>query len=145
MRTSIIIVAVCLTAIVPGCSRRKSHNERLQREWNAKVKAVADLLAGVTDVPSAKAAEPKLAAALEELERVDAELRKTYDPEDVDAVEREPMTEAVAQGLAEMQRETAETFRISKRPELVEALGETWKKIPSVFLLEAAGAIPKKK
>src|SRR5262245_14332945 len=137
MRNTSIILLAFVIALIPACSRRKSQNERLQLQWNAKTKEIADLLADVRDVPSAKAAEPKIAAALKELERVNAKLEKHYDSEDVDADEREPMTEAVAAGIVEMQREAAEAVRISKNPELVAALGETWKRIPSVQFMDA--------
>jgi len=132
-----LILMIGVIALLPACSRFKSKNERLQLQWNAKTKEVNDLLAGVKDVPSAKAAEPKLAAALKDLEKIGEKLEKHYDSEDVDPGEREPMTEAVAAGIAEMQREAAEVMRISKNPELVAALGETWKKIPSVVIMEA--------
>ena len=55
------------------------------------------------------------------------------------------MTEAVAQGIAETQRLNMETLRISKNPEVVAALGATWKKLPSVMMLEAMGGIQKPK
>ena|SRR6266568_7240928 len=145
LRIAILMPCFCLIALTPACSRRKSQNERLQHQWNAKVKEMADLLAGVTDVPSAKAAEPKLAAAMTEFERIAKELDKSYDPEDVDPSEQKPMTEAVAQGIAETQRLNTETLRISKSPELVAALGATWKKLPSVMMLEAMGGIQKPK
>src|SRR5438477_13190733 len=99
-----LIVLFCLIVLTPACSRRKTQNERLQQQWNAKVKEMADLLAGVTDVSSAKAAEPKLAAAMEAYDRIAEELDKRYDSEDVDPSEQKPMTEAVAQGIAETQR-----------------------------------------
>jgi hypothetical protein len=140
-----LVFVLGLIALTPACSRRKSHNERLQQQWNAKVKELADLLAGVTDPPAANAAVPKLEKAVQELERVEKELRKYSDPEDVDPSEQQPMTEAVVQGIAEMQRLNVEILRISKSPELVTALGQTWRKIPDVPMLEAAGAIPKSK
>ncbi len=145
MRPAFLILAVCLVTLVPACSSRKSQNERLQLQWNAKTKEVNDLLAGITDAPSAKAAEPKLATALKDLERIGEKLEKHYDSEDVDSGERDPMTEAVAAGIAEMEREGAEVRRINMNPEIVTALGETWKKIPSVVILEANGPMPKAK
>lgn len=135
-RIPLFVFLVGLIAAVPACSRLKSKNERLQLQWNAKTKEVNDLLASIKDVPSAKAAEPKLAAALKDLEKINDELGRRYDSEDVDAVEREPMTEAVAIGIAEMQREAVEVRRIKEKPELVSALGDSWKKIPSVVIME---------
>ena len=140
-RLVIVLVAVC--ALLPACNRQKAQNEKLQRQWNAKCKEAAELLASVKDVPSAKSAEPKLKAALQDLEAIGSQLDKSYDPEDVSPGEAKGMTKEVGEGIAEMQRLNAETLRISKSPEIIAALGETWKKLPSVFMLEASGAIPK--
>lgn len=144
MRIPILILAACVITLVPACSRRRSHHERVQLRWNAKVKEMSDLLTSVTDVPSARSAEPRLAAAVKEFDRVAEELDK-IDPEDTDASDRNRLAEAVAQSIVETQRMNAETLRISKNPEMVAALNATWKKLPSVFMLEAAGAIPKSK
>jgi hypothetical protein len=141
----LVVILVGLCALLPGCSRRVSHNVRLQQQANAKCKECAELLATVVDLPSAKAAEPKLKAALQELAKIEAELEKSYDPENVAPSEHDSMTEEVAKGMAEMQRLNGETVRISKNAELVAALGSTWKALPSVFMLEASGAIPKSK
>jgi hypothetical protein len=46
------------------------------------------------------------------------------------------------ESIAEMQRLTLETQRISKQPELKEALGDTWKELPSVAILEASEEPP---
>jgi seryl-tRNA synthetase len=140
---ALILAAICIT--LPACKSRQAQNEKLQRQWNAKTKEAADLLATVKDVPTAKAAEPKLKAVLQELNALGSQLDESYDPENVPASESEKMTKEVAEGIAETQRLNAETLRISKSPEVVAALGETWRKLPSVFLLEASGAIPKGK
>ena len=144
-RRGILGTLVCLVVFLPACGGGKSGNDRLQAQWNARCKEAADLLASVQDVPSAKAAEPKLKAALQEMEKINKELGKTYDSEDVDPGESQGMTKEVAGGIGEMQRLNTETLRISKHPELVAALGETWRKLPSVFMLESVGAIPKSK
>ena len=145
LRLLTAILLAGLAVFLPACSRRASENERLQKQWNAHCKEAADLLAGVTDVASAKAAEPRLKIVLEEMARLDERLGKSYDPEDVDPSERTRMTKEMARGIGEMQRLTQETLRIGKDPELRAAFGDTWRKIPSVFMLEAAGAIPKSK
>src|SRR5207253_641811 len=105
----------------------------------------ADLLAGITDVPSAKAAEPKLRAALQELEKINEQLDKSSDPEDLNQREARRMMEEVAKGIAAMQQLNTETLRVSKIPGASAALGDTWAKLPSVAMLEASGAIPKGK
>ncbi|HLW65906.1 MAG TPA: hypothetical protein VKS79_11340 [Gemmataceae bacterium] len=142
-RLLFILVAVC--TLLPACTSRRAQNEKLQRQWNAKCKEAADLLASVKDVPSAKAAEPKLKSVLQELDAVGNQLDKSYDPENVDAIESRAMAKEVAEGIAEMQRLNAESLRISESPELVAALGESWKKLPVAMMLEAGSALQKSK
>jgi len=128
-----------------ACNNQQAENERLQDEWNLRCRELATVLGDVKDVPSAKAAEPRLQPILKEMKRLDEQLGKSYDPESVDPGESRKMSKSVAQGIQDMQRLNLETLRISKEPELVAALGETWKKLPSVLMLEASGAIPKSK
>src|SRR5579864_431689 len=142
-RLLFILVAVC--TLLPACTSRRAQNEKLQRQWNAKCKEAADLLASVKDVPSAKAAEPKLKSVLQELDAVGNQLDKSHDPENVDAIESRAMAKEVAEGIAEMQRLNAESLRISESPELVAALGESWKKLPVAMMLEAGSALQKSK
>jgi hypothetical protein len=141
MRQSLALV-VCLVVLVPACNRRAAQNQRLHKEWNAKCKEIADLLVGVTDVRSAKAAEPKLKAALREMEKLNAQLDKNYDPEDVDPGDSPKMTKAVAEGIVEFQRLMTETMRIGMDPELTAALGETWKQLPTAAIIEANKKFP---
>ena len=136
-RILLLGLLACLNTLVPACSRRQSQNVRLQLQCNAKTKEIADLLAGVSDVPSARAADPKIAAALGDLEKLEQQLERSYDPENVASSEQGPMTEAIAEGIAEAQRMNAETLRIRQNPELVAALGATWKKLPSVIMMDA--------
>jgi hypothetical protein len=138
--------ALAFAAIIlflPACDSRQTQEIKLQRQWNAKVRETADLLAGVTDVPSAKAAEPKLKQMLQELTAIGKQMDKTADPESEGGGESAKLTQAVAEGIAEAQRLNAETLRISKNPEMVTALGESWKKLPIAMIQEAAGAIQK--
>ena len=138
-----IIFLFAIIVALPACGRRQAQNLRLHKQWNVKCKEAADLLASINDVASARAAEPKLKVVLQELAKVDEQLQTWYDSENVDGSDRPAMTKEVAAGIGEMQRLNQETLRISKDPELRAALGETWKKIPSVFMLESVGAIPK--
>jgi hypothetical protein len=140
---SVLLALAVGFLMISACNSRQAQNIKLQRQWNAKTKEAADLLAGVTDVPSAKAAEPKFKQVLQELIAIGKQMDKTYDPENEDARQSSKMTQEVAEGIAETQRLNVETVRISKNPDLVAALGETWKKLPSVLMLEATGAIPK--
>jgi len=137
MRRSSVVFIVCVVVSLPACSRQGARNIALQKQWNAKCKEAADLLAGVTDVASARAAEPKLIRVFDEWEKIGEQLDESYDPENVAVRDNKAMTEAAAQGIVEMQRLTQETLRISKRPELVEALGKAWKRNPSTMMLQA--------
>ena len=139
----LLLISATVCALIPACNSRQAQNLKLQRQWNAKTKEAADLLVGVTDVPSAKAAEPKLKQVLQDLDAIGAQMDKSYDPENVDASESGAITKAVADGIAEMQRLNAESLRISENPEIVAALGESWKKLPIAMMQEAAGAIQK--
>jgi hypothetical protein len=139
------LLALILTFLSIACNDQAAENERLQEEWNIRCRELAAVLGGIKDVRSAKDAEPYLRLILQRMKKVEERLGKTYDPEDVDPRESRKMSKAVAQGIEDMQRLNLETLRISKEPELVAALGDTWKKLPSVFMLEASGAIPKSK
>ena len=136
------VLLVCLAAFVPACGRRQANNENLQKQWNAKCKEAADLLTGVTDVGSAKAAESKLKVVLRELDEINNQLEKSYDPENVSHGEARGMMKELANGIGEMQRLNAETLRISKNTDLVAALGGTWKLLPMAPTLDA-GAVPR--
>ncbi len=139
-RNRLIIVAVCLSGLLPACNSRAKQNEKLQKQSNAKLKEAADLLAGIRDVEGAKSAEPRLRQTLDEMNKINSQLSKSYDPEDVDSSERPAMTEAVAQGIAEMQRLVAESLRISQIPGVAAALGDTWDRLPSAMMLKRRGS-----
>ena len=137
------VLLVCLAAFVPACGRRQANNENLQKQWNAKCKEAADLLAGVTDVGSAKVAQPNLKAVLQEIDKINNQLEKSYDPENVSPNEARGMVKELANGVSEMQRLNDETLRISKKAELVAALGDVWKMLPMALMLDASGGMPK--
>ena len=140
-----LILIMFLAILVSACNRGPSRNVRLQREYNAYCKEAADLLAGVTDVPTARAAAPRLKEILRQWEKVNEHLENAYDPENVSRRDAEAMMNEVAQGIVEMQRLNAETLRLSKLPDVVAALGDTWKRLPSFPMMGAAGAIPNAK
>src|SRR5688572_11213177 len=131
-------VLTCLALFLSGCMPQ-SQNAGLLKQWNSKCKEAADLLAGVKDVPAAKAAEPRLAKLLAEMDKVQAELDRKYDPSDVDPSEERAVTEQVGEGVVQMQRLVAETVRIGKDPHLTAALGDAWTQLPSKGLLDATG------
>jgi hypothetical protein len=132
------LVVGCMVSILAGCGAQ-SRNLRLLKQSNVKSKEVADLLAGVKDVSSAKAAEPRLNRALAEFNKVSAALETSYDSSDVDPGDRPAAEEHAAEGILQMQRMLAETMRIAKQPQVVAALGETWNQLPSTKLMEATG------
>jgi hypothetical protein len=97
-------------------------------------------------VKSAKLAEPKLKVAVRELAEIAEQMEQLQDREE-DYVpqarfELQHQMKGAVESIAEMQRLTLETQRISKQPELKEALGDTWKELPSVAILEASEEPP---
>jgi len=143
-RLLLLAVVAGLAVVLPACGRRVSKSVRLQREYNACCKEATGLLAGVTDVATARATEPRLKTLLKKWEKINDQLENSYDPENVSGRERDAMMHEVGQGIVEMQRLNAELFRIAKLPEVVAALGETWQELPSFPFMGAAGAIPPK-
>ncbi len=123
-----------LLALLAGCGAQ-SQNIRLLKEWQHKCKAAADLMAGVKDVTSAKAAEPRLARLLAEMDKIQEKLEKTYDPSDVEPADERAVTEQVGEGIVQMQRLVVEVARVGKEPELAEALGDTWKRLSGFDVL----------
>jgi hypothetical protein len=127
--------------LLPGCGGQ-THNVRLLKQWNVHCREAADLLAGVNDVASAKAAQPKLKAALQAMDDVQTRLDETYDPTEVDPWDESAVNEPVAEGIAQMQRLVAESARIAKDPEIKAALGETWQRLSMGGLLDQPATSP---
>ena len=142
----LMALMLILTLDLVGCDIGRRQNAGLMGKWTAKCKDAADLLASVKDVPSAKLAEPKLKVALRELTEIGEQMERLQDREEdyipESRFERKHQLKGAVEGIAEMQRLTLETQRISKQPELKQALGDTWKELPSVAILEASGELP---
>lgn len=130
-----LLILTCTALLMLGCGGQ-AHNVRLLKQWNAHCKEAADLLAGVKDAASARAALPRLKAALQAMDEVQTELDETYDPTEVDPWDESAVNEPVAQGIVEMQRLTAESVRIARDPEIKAALGETWDRLSMGGLLD---------
>jgi hypothetical protein len=128
--------------LVSGCSVGPTQNTRLFKQWNAKCKEAADLLETITDVPTAKAAAPKLKAVMEELGKLNEKLERSYDPEDVDIAAMPGTTKQVGEGIAQMQRLMMESVRIGKDRELRAALGDAWQYLPAAAMMDAQGNFP---
>ncbi len=137
-----IVALVVGTVAVPACAPPRASNSRLFKQWNAKCKEAADLLETVKDVPSAKAAAPQIAAAMREIQKIDAQLEKFYDPEDVDFDDTPRVTKQVAEGIGQMQRLMVECVRVGKDPEMRAALGEAWQLLPAAAMMEAGVEFP---
>src|SRR5262245_60655494 len=132
------LIALCL----PACSIGPTQNTRLFKQWNAKCKEAADLLETIKDVPSAKAAAPKLKAVMEELGKLNEKLERSYDPEDVDIAEMPVTTKQVGEGIAQMQRLMLESVRVGKDAEIRAALGDAWQFLPAAAMMDAQGNFP---
>lgn len=139
-----VVFAVVLVLSLAGCDIGRRQNAGLMGKWTAKCKDAADLLASIKDVPSAQLAKPKLKVALQELTEIDEQVQRLREAEEGEYIPEARLKhemKQVAEGIAEMQRLSIETQRISKQPELKEALGDTWDELPSVAILEAAGPL----
>jgi hypothetical protein len=141
----LMALMLILTLDLVGCDIGRRQNAGLMGKWTAKCKDAADLLASIKDVPSAQLAEPKLKVALQELAEIDEQVQRLREAEEGEYIPEARLQhemKQVAEGIAEMQRLAIETQRISKQPELKEALGDTWKELPSVAILEASSELP---
>ena len=139
VRFAMLGTLLCAAVLLPACSAYQAQNTQLMKQWTAKCKEAADLLETIKDVPSAKAAEPKLKEVIEAWRKIDEKLQ-AYDPEEVEDSPR--MTRHAAEGIGEFQRLMVESLRISKNPELRSALGETWKSLPAAAMMDAQGNFP---
>jgi|GEM_PF-3170198 hypothetical protein len=141
--TSLLVFVLGVMALVaPACVPRQAENTRLFKQWNAKCKEAADLLESIKDVPTAKAAAPKLKAVMEELGKLNEKLERSYDPEDVDIADMPGTTKQVGEGIAQMQRLMMESVRIGKDREMRAALGDTWQYLPAAAMMDAQGNFP---
>jgi hypothetical protein len=141
----LMALMLILTLDLVGCDIGRRQNAGLMGKWTAKCKDAADLLASIKDVPRAQLAEPKLKVALQELAEIDEQVQRLREAEEGEYIPEARLQhemKQVAEGIAEMQRLAIETQRISKQPELKEALGDTWKELPSVAILEASSELP---
>ena len=125
-----------------GCEVGRPQSSRHLTTWTEKCKEAADLLETVKDVPSAKAAAPKLKAVMQELHQLNEQIEATYDPEEVDFVDSPRVTKQVGEGIAEMQRMMLESVRVGKDSELRAALGDTWQLLPAAAMMDAQGNLP---
>jgi hypothetical protein len=69
---SLVVLASCSLRPVPGL--------RLMKQSTQKCQEAADLLEGVQDAASAKAAAPRLEKLLIEIDQIGEKLERTYDP-----------------------------------------------------------------
>jgi hypothetical protein len=134
----VLILLLLILTPLSGCSGQ-AHNVRLLKQWNVHCKEAADLLAGVKDVASAKASRQRIEELLKAMDEVQAQLDKSYDPENVDFADQSAVTEQAALGIVEMQRLVAESVRIAQNPELKAELGETWQRLSMGGLLDKPG------
>ncbi len=140
-RGKLMLVAALLIGAA-GCAPRQGANTRLFKQWNAKCKEAADLVATVKDVPTAKAAAPKIAAAIRELDEISGTLEDSYDPTEVDFRDAPRVDKQVGEGIVEMQRLMTESLRVGKDPEMKAALGDAWNLLPVADMMEAGVEFP---
>ena len=139
MPRALLLALTALSIFLPACGGGQALNVRLLKQYKDKCKEAADLLAGVKDVPSARATLPRLKAAVQAMDDAQAQLDESYDPTEVDPWDESAVDEQAYGGIAEMQRLIAESARIAKQPEIKAALGETWDRLSMGGLLDKPG------
>ena len=127
-------------ALLPACNVRHMQAASLMKQWGAKCKEAADLLAGVKDAATAKAAAPRLDTLVKEMDKLQEQIDRVYDPTEVEPGDEQAVMEEVAQNIVQMQRLMVEVGRVGKEPEIAAALGETWKRLSFIDVLNQPGA-----
>jgi hypothetical protein len=139
------IVVLLLAMLLPACNVQHVQQVRaksLMKQWGTKCKAAADLLAGVKDAASAKAAAPRLDVLVKEMDQIQEQIDRVYDPTEVDPGDEGPVMEEVGQNIVQMHRLFAEVARIGQQPEITAALGPAWDRLSGYDVLNHSGLAP---
>jgi formaldehyde-activating enzyme involved in methanogenesis len=115
--------------VLTGCGLAQPPAVRLIRQATVKYRETADLLVGVKDAASAKAAAPRLKQLIDEMDKLHEQIERVHDPEEVDFDDHPAVTKAVVESIQEMQRLMAEVARIGKEKPLREGLGDSWDRL----------------
>jgi hypothetical protein len=136
-RTLALLLAIVM---LPACNLRHMQAVSLMKQWGAKCKETADLLAGVKDAASAKAAAPRLDTLVKEMDKLQEQIDRVYDPTEVEPGDERAVMEEVGLNIVQMQRLMIEVGRVGKEPEITEALGDAWKRLSFIDVLNQPGA-----
>ncbi len=131
----IAMVSLSPLVVLTGCGLAQPPAARLIRQSTAKCRETADLLAGVKDVASAKAAAPRLKKLIDEIDRLNEQIERVYDPSDVPLGQESAIHAELPESIAQMQRVMTEAARIRQEPAWVEALGEAGKRLTGLDVL----------
>jgi hypothetical protein len=136
-------IALLLAALLlPACNLQQAQAILLMKQWNIRCKEAADLLAGVKDAASAKAAAPRLEVLVKEMDKLQEQIDRVYDPTEVDPGDERAVTEQAALDIVQMQRLMVEVIRIGQQPELQAGLGPTWDRLSGYDVLKHSGLSP---
>lgn len=136
--TMLLLAALALAQ--PACNLRQAQAISLMKQWNVRCKEAADLLSGVKDAASARAAAPRLDVLVKEMDKIQGEIDRVYDPTEVDPGDERGVTEQAAQDIVQMQRLFVEVARIGQQPEITTALGDAWKRLSFYDVLNQPGS-----
>jgi hypothetical protein len=136
--TALVLTALSLSA----CNLQQSRAVSLMKQWGQKCKEAADLLAGVKDAASAKAAAPRLEKLVTEMDKIQGEIDRVYDPSEVDPADESAIMEEVGGNIVQMQRLMTEVARIGKQPEIQAALGKSWDRLSGYDVILQGGMLP---
>jgi hypothetical protein len=134
VRFAPLVVSGLLIALA-GCRFGDPPAARLIRQSTLKCQEAADLLAGVKDAAAAKAAAPRLKKLVDEIDRINEQIERIYDPSEVDPADEPAIHAELPESIAQMQRLMTEASRIRQEPALVEALGEAGKRLAGLDVL----------
>jgi hypothetical protein len=131
-----------VTVLLPACNLQQAQAIALMKQWSAKCQEAADLLAGVKDAGTAKAAAPRLDVLIQEMDKLQEQIDRVYDPTEVDPGDEKAVMEEVGQNIVQMQRLMAEVVRIGQRPELTAALGKSWDRLSGYDVINVSDVKP---
>ena len=120
MLRAFAVACVALAIVSTGCDSKPTY-ESLRKDGIATMKEMIEVLKGVKDEASAKAAKPKLDALGKKMETLEAESNKVEKPS---AEEQKKLDEKFQEDMFKLVGELAtEIDRIGSDPKLVAVLG----------------------
>jgi hypothetical protein len=77
---------------------------------------------------------------VKEMDKLQEQIDRVYDPTEVEPGDERAVMEEVGLNIVQMQRLMIEVGRVGKEPEITEALGDAWKRLSFIDVLNQPGA-----